>query len=456
MEQTILVTFGLFTFPSVKQLIVAYIILLLLLALLSPQKQLCEAEVAASDMAAASPRSGNSNNYNGRLQMQVTTALAANSNLGLSRSVSTNVQSPHQFGARLSEGPPHPICTYLDHEDILSAKLKRKKNWFGGTAIYTEIIADSEVKKTSKSNSSSNPKWDEQLTVNVTPQTTLEFRVWSHHTLKADALLGKATVDLRQALEIHNRRLERVKEQLKLSLENKSGLVQTGELIIVLDGLVLEPESLTNCSSLVTIEVQQNGDALHENRETSTRTTSRIDNQTPSSSIVPISFPIHAFNGDSGDSTPSPCIATGPKNTPTPKPLTSEPDSNIVNCRSSVMEAEDHSPLDTPMDSAEASSVSVDCTAATIEPPLRTEATTSNSESSTSTFALSVSAGLETVHPTDSLSSNIQNNATTETAKPRESSNVLGETARQQPGNTSIEPLPPGYVRVVYIRNIII
>lgn len=41
---------------------------------------------------------------------------------------------------------------------------------------------------------------------NVTPQTTLEFRVWSHHTLKADALLGKATVDLKQALEIHNRR----------------------------------------------------------------------------------------------------------------------------------------------------------------------------------------------------------------------------------------------------------
>lgn len=41
---------------------------------------------------------------------------------------------------------------------------------------------------------------------NVTPQTTLEFKVWSHHTLKSDALLGKATVDLRQALEMHNRR----------------------------------------------------------------------------------------------------------------------------------------------------------------------------------------------------------------------------------------------------------
>uniref|UniRef100_A0A803T5K3 E3 ubiquitin-protein ligase n=1 Tax=Anolis carolinensis TaxID=28377 RepID=A0A803T5K3_ANOCA len=244
---------------------------------------------------------------------------------------------------------------------VCSAKLKRKKNWFGGTAIYTEVVADSEIKKTSKSNSSSNPKWDEQLTVNVTPQTTLEFRVWSHHTLKADALLGKATVDLRHALEIHNRRLEGVKEQLKLSLENKSGLVQTGELIIVLDGLVLEPESLTNHSSLVTIEIQQNGDALYENRETSARTTS------------------------------STTISTN------------------------------------------------------IEPPLGTEATIINSENSTSTAPTNVSPGLETVAPTDSSSSSAQNNATTEAAKPRESSNTSGEPVRQQPGNNSIEPLPPGW-----------
>uniref|UniRef100_A0A8B9I8W4 HECT-type E3 ubiquitin transferase n=1 Tax=Anser brachyrhynchus TaxID=132585 RepID=A0A8B9I8W4_9AVES len=139
------------------------------------------------------------------------------------------------------------------------AKLKRKKNWFG-TTFYTELTADGEIKKTAKSSSSSNPKWDEQLTVNVTPQTTLEFRVWSHHTLKADALLGRATVDLRQALEIHNRKLEKVKEQLKLSLENKSGMVQTGELTVVLDGLVVEQESLTNISSPATSKWEQRKD----------------------------------------------------------------------------------------------------------------------------------------------------------------------------------------------------
>ncbi|PKK34527.1 WW domain containing E3 ubiquitin protein ligase 1, transcript variant X1 [Columba livia] len=72
-------------------------------------------------MATASPRSDTSNNHNGRLQMQVT---------------------------------------------VSSAKLKRKKNWFG-TTFYTELTADGEIKKTAKSSSSSNPKWDEQLTVSA-------------------------------------------------------------------------------------------------------------------------------------------------------------------------------------------------------------------------------------------------------------------------------------------------
>lgn len=46
--------------------------------------------------------------------------------------------------------------------------------------------------------------------------------------------------------------MERVKEQLKLSLENKNGVVQTGELTVVLDGLAIEAENLTSCSSAPT------------------------------------------------------------------------------------------------------------------------------------------------------------------------------------------------------------
>uniref|UniRef100_A0A8C0BWX8 E3 ubiquitin-protein ligase n=1 Tax=Buteo japonicus TaxID=224669 RepID=A0A8C0BWX8_9AVES len=295
---------------------------------------------------------------------------------------------------------------------VSSAKLKRKKNWFG-TTFYTELTADGEIKKTAKSSSSSNPKWDEQLTVNVTPQTTLEFRVWSHHTLKADALLGRATVDLRQALEIHNRKLEKVKEQLKLSLENKSGMVQTGELTVVLDGLVVEQDSLTNL-----IEVQQNGEAVHESRDGSARSTSRsacdisngIDNQVPSNSVVQNTFCIEAVNGDSA---PSPThVAARPKNTPVPKPLAAHP-VNSTGKNGKVIRT------------------------CSIRLFYLVEMYLKLSHSFYTFFSA-----------TDCTQPNARNSIAAEAAKPRESSSTSSASAepvRQQPGNTSTEPLPPGW-----------
>uniref|UniRef100_A0A8C8LT59 E3 ubiquitin-protein ligase n=1 Tax=Oncorhynchus tshawytscha TaxID=74940 RepID=A0A8C8LT59_ONCTS len=81
---------------------------------------------------------------------------------------------------------------------------------------------------------------------NVRPHTQVDFKVWSHHTLKADALLGKATLDLLQALEQHDRKLENVKEVLKLVLDNKGAVVATGELTVFLDGLTVNQEQLLN------------------------------------------------------------------------------------------------------------------------------------------------------------------------------------------------------------------
>uniref|UniRef100_A0A8C6T4H2 E3 ubiquitin-protein ligase n=1 Tax=Neogobius melanostomus TaxID=47308 RepID=A0A8C6T4H2_9GOBI len=78
---------------------------------------------------------------------------------------------------------------------------------------------------------------------NVTPHSQVDFKVWSHNTLKADALLGKASVDLMQALEQHDRKLDNVKEVLKLSVDQKGSVVQTGELTVFLDGLVLSEQN---------------------------------------------------------------------------------------------------------------------------------------------------------------------------------------------------------------------
>uniref|UniRef100_A0A3Q3MUR0 E3 ubiquitin-protein ligase n=1 Tax=Mastacembelus armatus TaxID=205130 RepID=A0A3Q3MUR0_9TELE len=102
---------------------------------------------------------------------------------------------------------PHPEQSlfFLCLLPVSSAKIKRKKSLFG-TAVYVEVTAEGESRRTAKSHSSSSPKWDERLTLNVTPCTQVDFKVWSHHTLKADALLGKATLDLMQTLEQHGRK----------------------------------------------------------------------------------------------------------------------------------------------------------------------------------------------------------------------------------------------------------
>uniref|UniRef100_A0A3P8XDX5 E3 ubiquitin-protein ligase n=1 Tax=Esox lucius TaxID=8010 RepID=A0A3P8XDX5_ESOLU len=83
------------------------------------------------------------------------------------------------------------------HAVVAYAKLKRKKSLFG-TTIYVEVTAEGESRRTTKSHSSSNPKWDERLTMNVWPHTLVDFKVCSHHTLKADTVLGKATLNLHQ------------------------------------------------------------------------------------------------------------------------------------------------------------------------------------------------------------------------------------------------------------------
>ncbi|XP_006859325.1 PREDICTED: NEDD4-like E3 ubiquitin-protein ligase WWP1 [Chrysochloris asiatica] len=355
-------------------------------------------------MATASPRSATSNNHSGRLQLQVT---------------------------------------------VSSAKLKRKKNWFG-TAIYTEVAVDGEIKKTAKSSSSSNPKWDEQLTVHVTPQTTLEFRVWSHHTLKADAMLGRATVDLKQALLIHNRKLERVKEQLKLSLENKNGVVQTGELTVVLDGLVVEQENLANCNSSPTIEIQQNGDAVHENGEPSARTATRLtgesangmDNPVRANTLIQNASCSYIVNGDNTPSFPSQ-VAARPKNTPAPKPLASEPANDTVNGESSSSAPTDNtSATGTAIVSGE-TTLSSNYTSTTVEELSVQEIPTSseNNECIPSTSTTLESEARSTLDP---ATSNCVNDPAFEAAKIRQSDGCV-EPIRQQSGNSNTETLPSGW-----------
>lgn len=207
-----------------------------------------------------------------------------------------------------------------------------------------EVTAEGESRRTAKSHSSSSPKWDERLTLNVTPHTQVDFKVWSHHTLKADALLGKATLDLIQALEQHDRKLENVKEVLKLSVEQKGVLVAMGELTVYLDGLTITDQEelapLTNGNAANGTKVQQNGDAIHENGDSSSSSSRAANSTVNGTDLGPRSGSCSASSGADGQVPSSSCSPalgrvvngnTTPNSTPVHQPSDSDTESRMVN-----------------------------------------------------------------------------------------------------------------------------
>ncbi|PIO26646.1 hypothetical protein AB205_0023490 [Aquarana catesbeiana] len=80
------------------------------------------------------------------------------------------------------------------------------------------------------------------LSTIVTPFSVLNFRVWSHQTLKSDALLGSASLNLHETLLANNMKLEEVIVSLQLQGDRET----VGDLSVCLNGLQVDPEILTN------------------------------------------------------------------------------------------------------------------------------------------------------------------------------------------------------------------
>ncbi|KAK2838319.1 hypothetical protein Q7C36_013133 [Tachysurus vachellii] len=112
---------------------------------------------------------------------------------------------------------------------------------------FVEVTADglsTETKKTCK-RSGNDLQWNEDLTLNVTPLSRLDLKLWSCHTLRKE-LLGSATIDLLDTLRTHHGKMENVELSLELQMENKGSVVSGGELNVCLDGLVVDLGSLPN------------------------------------------------------------------------------------------------------------------------------------------------------------------------------------------------------------------
>ncbi|XP_072112602.1 NEDD4-like E3 ubiquitin-protein ligase WWP1 isoform X2 [Mobula birostris] len=312
--------------------------------------------------------------------------------------------------------------------------------------------------------------------MNVTPHTKLEFKIWSHHTLKSDALLGKATLDIGQALEVHNRKLENVKEVLKLTLENKTGVVQTGDLTVFLDGMTVDQESVPNGNTSAT-KVQQNGDAIHVNGgESSTRARTRSNTETFNCTDSPSTSSSRQSAASSpvmnGESNRSPCLAAArPKNTTSPKDSASPSTSATVNGEA----VSSSRPLTPPSASSSSSpaitatvtagsgvitestetSTPIVCTTTTIT---TTSTTLPSMSAASSTEATTAAVGINTTSspstsigaaadvPSAATDTAARSNTGVDSGKPRHTtSNTSTGPVRQQPNSINIEPLPAGW-----------
>ncbi|CAF98941.1 unnamed protein product, partial [Tetraodon nigroviridis] len=116
---------------------------------------------------------------------------------------------------------------------------------------FVEVTADgltSETKKTGKRSGHLELQWNEDLTLNVTPQSRLDLKLWSCLTLRKE-LLGFATIDLLDTLRTYDGKMENVQLSLVLQTENKGSVVTGGELNVCLDGMVVDLGSLLNGST---------------------------------------------------------------------------------------------------------------------------------------------------------------------------------------------------------------
>ncbi|XP_005808421.1 NEDD4-like E3 ubiquitin-protein ligase WWP1 [Xiphophorus maculatus] len=373
------------------------------------------------------------------------------------------------------------------HAIVSCAKLKRKKSVFGA-AIYVEVTAEGETRRTAKSHSSSNPKWDERLTLTVAPHTQVDFKVWSHHTLKADALLGKATLDLLQALERHDRKLENVKEVLKLSVEQKGLSVPVGELTVYLDGLTVTDQEelapLTNGNAANGTKVQQNGDAIHENGDSSSSSSRAANSTVNGTDLGQRSGSCSASSGADGPVPSSPALdhTTGmingdptPNSTPVHQPPDSSPDTRMVNGESSetVPRQSSASRRETQPSAGETEESSHDAAppnaetspASTSRPPpaptpssasspaakpANGAASSSSSAAAASTTSASATQGEPTVTTSSSLSSSPAPGEAGASGAGSSSSSTTtttdGVKPRQQVSNAPAgDPLPPGW-----------
>lgn len=129
---------------------------------------------------------------------------------------------------------------------------------------YVELSIDNKsTRKTDFVKHTYLPKWDDDFTVLVTPNSELVFRVLDHSSFLKDAVLGERSVSLGEVLQHYNGRCDNLELILDLMVNNKyNNRSKSGELVAVLNGLNIDMSQVhvvSNGAAEPTVAADSNG-----------------------------------------------------------------------------------------------------------------------------------------------------------------------------------------------------
>jgi hypothetical protein len=125
---------------------------------------------------------------------------------------------------------------------------------------YVEIAVDSKPpRRTDTCKSTYQPKWNDPITLLVTPYSKIHFRLYDHSTFKKDSLLGENTLDLYSVLKTRDGKCNNASVSVDLMFDGKnttgmnghSNTHKIGELVVVLDGLNVDMKAVPAASAPV-------------------------------------------------------------------------------------------------------------------------------------------------------------------------------------------------------------
>lgn len=172
---------------------------------------------------------------------------------------------------------------------------------------YVEVIVDGKPpKRTDIAKSTNNPKWEDRMSIPVTPYSKLLFRMYDHSTFKKDSLLGEHNLDLYTVLKKNQGRCNGTMLTLPLKSNKPSVGSESqsiGDLVVMLDGLSVDLNSVPSASPPVGVSVVPGASALEAVGGAASSSNGTADGTRPKS------YP-------SGTPTSSAASRSGRKNTP--------------------------------------------------------------------------------------------------------------------------------------------